>query len=126
MCLRTVLVVEDEPLIRMVLADTLADEGYDVVEAGNVLEAVAVLGQRTIDAVVTDIDMPGGLSGLDLARMISSTHRNVPVIIASGRHCLAEDTLPDHAVFVAKPYGPDVIATMVGEMTRRDTVRMTA
>lgn len=56
---RTVLIVEDEILIRMLLADTLLDEGHDVIEAGNVLEAVAILGQRKIDAVVTDVDMPG-------------------------------------------------------------------
>lgn len=117
MCQRTVLIVEDEPLIRMVLADTLLDEGYKVIEAGNVLEAVAVLGQRKIDAVVTDVDMPGGLSGLDLARMISTIHMNVPVIIASGRHRLQGDKLPGDAVFVAKPYRLDVIAAMVGDMT---------
>ncbi|WP_064695366.1 response regulator [Rhizobium aegyptiacum] len=114
---RTVLIVEDEFLIRMMLADTLADEGYDVVEAGNVLEAVAVLGQRKIDAVVTDVDRPGGLSGLDLARMISSTHVNVPVIIASGRHRLSTDELPRDTVFIPKPYGMDVIAAKVGEIT---------
>ena len=123
---RTVLIVEDEFLIRMVLADTLAGEGYDVVEAGNVLEAVAVLGQRKIDAVVTDVDMPGGLSGLDLARMISSTHMDIPVIIASGRHRLSADELPRDTVFIPKPYGLDVIAAKVGEMTGRDEVRMTA
>ncbi|WP_337269489.1 response regulator [Oryzifoliimicrobium ureilyticus] len=123
---RTVLIVEDEYLIRMVLADTLAEEGYDVVEATNVLEAVAILGQRKVDAVVTDVDMPGGLSGLDLARMISSTHMNVPVIIASGRHQLSNSELPGDAIFVQKPYGVDVIAAMVGEITERGASRMIA
>ena len=113
----TVLIVEDEILIRMMLADTLLDEGYDVVEAANVLEAVAVLGQRKIDAVITDVDMPGGLSGLDLARMISTSHMNVPVIVASGRHRLQSEELPGDAVFIPKPYGLDVIATLVGDMT---------
>jgi len=56
------------------LADTLFDEGYQVVEAANVLEDVAMLGQRNVDAVVTDVDMPGGLNDLDLAKMISVTH----------------------------------------------------
>ncbi|WP_296435886.1 response regulator [Rhizobium sp. UBA1881] len=102
---RTVLIVEDEFLIRMLLADTLADEGYDVVEAGNVLEAVAVLGQRKVDAVVTDVDMPGGLSGLDLAWMISSTHMDVPVIIASGGHRLSADELPNDAILSQSPTG---------------------
>ena len=114
---RTVLIVEDEFLIRIVLADTLADEGYQVVEAGDVLEAVAILGQRKIDAVVTDVDMPGGLSGLDLAKMISTTHLNMPVIIASGRHRLTAKEIPGDARFVSKPYRMDTVAAMVGEMT---------
>ena len=114
---RTVLVVEDELLIRMLLVDTLLAEGYDVIEAGNVLEAVAALGLRKIDAVITDIDMPGGLSGLDLAHMMSSTHMHIPVIIASGGHRLRSDELPGDAVFVPKPYGMDTIAAMVGDIT---------
>jgi len=123
---RTVLIVEDELLIRTLLADTLADEGYDVVEAANVLEAVAILGQRKVDAVVTDVDMPGGLSGIDLAQMISVTHLNVPVIIASGRHRLTRDELPGDAVFVPKPYGLDVIAGMIGDLTAQHELPMTA
>ncbi|MDR7147528.1 response regulator [Rhizobium sp. BE258] len=114
---RTVLIVEDEFLIRMMLADTLRDEGYDVVEAENVLEAIAALARRKIDAVVTDIDMPGGLSGLDLARMISLTSMPVPVIIASGGHCLRPDELPGGATFIAKPYRLETIVSMVGDMT---------
>lgn len=123
---RTVLIVEDELLIRMVLADTLADEGYDVVEAGNVLEAVAILGQRKVDAVVTDVDMPGGLSGLDLARMISTTHLNVPVIVASGRHRPTSEEMPGDAIFIPKPYRADTIAAIVGEMTAGVERRLTA
>ncbi|CAN7726275.1 response regulator [Neorhizobium sp. LjRoot104] len=122
---RTVLIVEDEPLIRMVLADTLSGEGYEVVEACNVLEAVAILGQRKVDAVVTDVDMPGGLSGLDLATMISSTHRNVPVIIASGRHRLTAEEIPGDATFVSKPYRMGTITALVGEMTADVELRLT-
>jgi DNA-binding NtrC family response regulator len=121
---RTVLIVEDELLIRIVLADTLADAGYDVVEAGNVLEAVAIIGQRKIDAVITDIDMPGGLNGLDLARMMSFNHANVPVIIASGGRRPQPQDLPGGAVFVPKPYGMAAIAAMVGEMTSIDKRRL--
>lgn len=120
---RTVLIVEDEFLIRMVLADTLHAEGYDVVEAGNVLEAVAILGQRQVDAVITDVDMPGGLSGLDLARLMSIKHANVPVIVASGGHLLRTADMPGDAVFVPKPYGMAAMATMIDEMTSVDKRR---
>ncbi|KPH06225.1 response regulator (plasmid) [Rhizobium acidisoli] len=121
---RTVLIVEDDLLIRMVLADTLAEEGYDVIEAGNVLEAVAVLGRRKIDAVITDVDMPGGLSGLDLARMISSSDMKVPVIITSGGSIVRPEELPSDAVFMPKPYGMNAISAMVGEMTAAETRKM--
>jgi DNA-binding NtrC family response regulator len=117
MCQRTVLIVEDEVLIRMMLADVLDDTGYRVIEAGNVLEAVAALGRYDIDTVITDIDMPGGLNGLDLARMVSSTHQNTTVIVTSGGHRLSPHELPDRARFIPKPYRLDVIAAMVGEMT---------
>jgi DNA-binding NtrC family response regulator len=108
----------------MLLAATLADEGYDVIEAANVLEAVGILGQRKIDAVITDVDMPGGLSGLDLVRMISDTHRNMPVIVASGRHRPRPEELPGDAVFVSKPYGMNHIATMVEDMTSGERMRI--
>ncbi|ACI57987.1 response regulator receiver protein (plasmid) [Rhizobium leguminosarum bv. trifolii WSM2304] len=121
---RTVLIVEDELLIRIVLADTLADEGYDVIEAGNVLEAVAVLGRRKVDAVITDVDMPGGLSGLDLARMISSSDMKVPVIITSGGSIVRPEELPSDTVFMPKPYGMNVISAMVREMTAAETRKM--
>jgi DNA-binding NtrC family response regulator len=120
----TVLIVENEFLIRMVLADTLADEGYNVVEAGNVLEAVAVLGQRKVDAVITDVDMPGGLSGLDLAQMMSLKHAEIPIIIASGGRRLQPEDLPGVAVFVAKPYRMATMMAMVSEMTSMDNRRL--
>ena len=123
---RTVLIVEDEFLIRLVLADTLVNGGYHVVEAGNVLEAVAILGQQKIDAVITDVDMPGGLSGLDLAKMIATTRLDLPVMIVSGRLFLTDDELPGNAVFVPKPYRVDAIVAMVGEMTTRLGPRRTA
>ena len=123
---RTVLIVEDEFLIRTLLADTLAHEGYDVFEAGSVLEAVAVLGQQRIDAIVTDVDMPGGLSGLDLAKMISSKHMSIPVIIASGGHKLRQDELPGDAVFVSKPYRLEDIATLVDDLTSSNGPRLIA
>lgn len=113
----TVLVVEDEPLIRMVLAAALEDRGYAVAEAGTVLEAIAALASRDIDGVITDIDMPGGSSGLDLARLIASSMNDLPVIITSGGHALADDDLPHGARFVSKPYNLERILELLNEMT---------
>ena len=101
---RTVLIVEDEPMIRMILADALEDEGYGVLEAETILEAAAVLGCNGVDAVITDIDMPGALSGLDLARFLHTSKRTLPMIITSGGHNEADCSLPNGAIFISKPY----------------------
>lgn len=101
---RTVLIVEDEPLIRMTLADALEEEGYGVLEAETVLEAIAVLGHQHMDAVITDIDMPGALSGLDLAEFVYRSMGSLPVIVTSGGREGADCSLPEGTVFIPKPY----------------------
>ena len=101
---RTVLIVEDEPLIRMILADSLEDEGYAVIEAETALEAIGLLATRTVDVVITDIDMPGGLNGLDVARYVASCRKDVPVIVTSGGHVIDDGELVGNARFIAKPY----------------------
>jgi len=110
----TVLVVEDEPFIRLMLADLLLDEGYRVVEAANVLEAIAILGREPIDTVITDIDMPGGLSGIDLANMIHAVFKRVGIIIVSGQHADCKK-LPFTARFRSKPYRFDDILGLVAD-----------
>jgi DNA-binding response OmpR family regulator len=105
---RTVLVVDDEPLIRMGLADCLADEGYAVLEASNVLEAVAVLGRHRIDALITDVDMPGALNGFDLVRLLASYGAGVAIIVTSGGHTAAEIE-GERVCFLTKPYRMETI-----------------
>jgi two-component system, response regulator PdtaR len=103
---RTVLVVEDELLIRMMLADALEEEGYRVLEASNVLEAVALFARNDVDAIVTDVDMPGGLSGYDLVDMVAGL-KALPIIVTSGAHRPDERPLPQDGYFLSKPYRLD-------------------
>ncbi|NTJ42413.1 response regulator [Agrobacterium larrymoorei] len=106
----TVLVVEDEPIIRLTLVDALEEEGYRVLEASNVLEAVGLLGKNeAISAVVTDIDMPGGLSGLDLVDLLDRTQHHIAVVVTSGGHAADTLQLPSDARFFSKPYHFDDI-----------------
>ena len=66
-----VLVVEDEPILRFDIVDTLNDAGFHVHEAGNATEAIEILTQNTgIRLVFTDVDMPGGMDGIKLAGYI--------------------------------------------------------
>jgi DNA-binding NtrC family response regulator len=106
---RTVLVVDDEPMIRMVLADALEDEGFLVIEASNVLEAVAVLGNRRVDCLVTDIDMPGGLNGLDLVKFVRGFDARMTVVVTSGGRTPSDAELPASCQFIPKPYRLEAI-----------------
>lgn len=119
---RTVLIVEDEPLIRMMLADTLTDEGFGVIEAATVLEALACLGQPGIDAVITDIDMPGGLSGLDLVNLLDRSMKDIPVIVTSGGHHADDCSLCPGTPFVAKPYPLDEMVALLRQTLRSAVV----
>jgi two-component system, response regulator PdtaR len=105
-----VLLVEDEPLVRMLGADVLEEAGFEVVEAFNGDEALTVLEARAdIRVLFTDVNMPGSLDGLDLARLVHERRPEIKLLIASGQVRLGEDDIPDHGRFLAKPYGPEAI-----------------
>lgn len=113
----TVLVVEDEALIRLDIACALEDAGFDVIEAGNVAEAVAVLSEhREIRAVFTDVDMPGAMDGLKLAAVISAQWPQTKIIITSGHRHVTPSDIPATSRFVSKPYHPSVIVRSLSEM----------
>lgn len=83
--LRQILVVEDEVLIRMAIADELRDAGFTVIEAGNADEALSVLRTSSqIDLIVSDIDMPhGSINGLELGKQVRSNWPGVKFLIVS-------------------------------------------
>lgn len=113
----TVLVVEDEALIRWDIVDALEDAGFTVLEAGNVNEAVAILGSvPDIKAVFTDVDMPGPQNGLDLARTVGSKRPGVKILVASGRHYPANSDLPKQSRFFPKPYSCANVVASLTEM----------
>jgi DNA-binding NtrC family response regulator len=97
----TILFVEDEALIRMDMAEFLRECGYQVHEASNADEAVAVLNSTlAIDLVITDVRMTGDMDGVALAEWIAEHRPGVEVILTSGRPA---DTSPA-AKYLPKPY----------------------
>ena len=111
---REVLVVEDEPLVRIVAADAIADRGIMTWEAGDAREALEVLDQHPeIGLVVTDVNMPGGMDGLDLAEKVTAMRPDVSVIVTSGQVHVSDDQLPDHGVFLPKPYRTERLVNLV-------------
>lgn len=99
------LVVEDDGLIRMDLVDTLQDAGYPVLEAANADEAWAIMLETDMAALVTDIDMPGSMDGLELARRVCDRWPNCRIIVISGRYNPDPVKLPADATFLTKPVG---------------------
>jgi CheY-like chemotaxis protein len=113
-----ILIAEDEVLVRMLIADVLQDAGYKVIEAANAKEALRVLEARSdIRVVVSDVEMPPGPSGVELAAEIRERWPLVQVLVTSGRVFPAE--LPGGAVFLAKPWTAESLAQCVGEAVER-------
>ncbi|MGR3803021.1 response regulator [Marinibacterium profundimaris] len=106
----TILVVEDEALIRMDLALGLSDLGHKVLEAGNADMAMQTLrDEEAIDVLVTDIDMPGEMDGLDLAGKVRGLSETCRIVVMSGRSHPTQDALPEHSTFLGKPLDVDDI-----------------
>jgi CheY-like chemotaxis protein len=100
-----VLIVEDEFLVRMYAAEMIRDAGYDVVEAINADHAIAILEtRRDIRVIFTDVQLPGSMDGLKLARAVRNRWPPVHIIATSAYHATLKDELPDGSVFLPKPY----------------------
>ncbi|PRD43744.1 response regulator [Phyllobacterium phragmitis] len=110
----TVLVVEDEPLVRISATDFLMRAGFKVYEAANADEAVEILSSRAdVHAVFTDVHMPGSLNGVELAKMIHKNWPGIAVVVTSGLHRETANDLPESAAFITKPYLPETIITLI-------------
>lgn len=113
-----VLLVEDEILLRMNAIEIIEEGGFDVVEAANADEAIAILESRSdISVIFTDIQMPGSMDGLKLAAAVRGRWPPIKIITTSGRYVLHEVDLPDGAVFLPKPYTSDGILFALRELT---------
>lgn len=106
-----VLFVEDEFLIRMIVADHLRDAGFNVTEAANGDEAVAILkGGAAVDVVLSDVRMPGATDGLALLAFVRRTLPDLPVFITSGHLEPALALAAGARKFIAKPYDLDEVS----------------
>jgi CheY-like chemotaxis protein len=113
-----VLIVEDEFLLRMNAVDMIAGAGFAVVEAANADQAIEILESRPdITVVFTDIQMPGSMDGLKLARAISGRWPPIKIIATSGQLLVSETDLPEGGRFLPKPYSPGQIAGVLRELT---------
>src|SRR5476651_934010 len=110
----TVLVVEDEMLLRMRAVDMVEDAGFTPIEAVNADDALAILESRSdIELLFTDIQMPGSMDGLKLAYAVHERWPLIKIILVSGQLKLTDRDRPPDSRFFGKPLG---VTQMIGEM----------
>jgi CheY-like chemotaxis protein len=113
-----VLVVEDDYFVRAQAIAIIEEAGYEVIEAGNADIAIALLESRKdIRLVFTDIEMPGSMDGIKLARAIRNRWPPIELIVTSGRHAVDTNELPPGGKFLPKPYSFDVLVTAIRTLT---------
>ncbi len=109
-----VLVVEDEPLIRMDLVDYLSDAGFEVFEAAHADEAIVMLERNSrIQILVTDVDMPGSMDGLKLSRAVRERWPPAKIVVMSGHRAVAVTDMPEGSMFFPKPCQPEALAAFL-------------
>jgi CheY-like chemotaxis protein len=111
-----VLIVEDEPLVRIGAVNIIEDAGFEVLEAASADEAIRILECRSdVRVVFTDIHMPGSMDGLKLAHAVRNRWPPIKIIVTSGRELIAERDLPEGGRFFAKPYNSIEILDVLRE-----------
>jgi CheY-like chemotaxis protein len=112
-----VLVVEDEPLLRQLSVFELEDAGYEVVEASTADEALRIMSSANgVRVMFTDINMPGSMDGLELARRCHMRWPGVKLILTSGAGRVGPADVPGDGRFLAKPYSLAELSRTVGEL----------
>lgn len=114
---QTILVVDDEVIIRTAISEYLRDCGYKVIEAASVDEAVLVLQQAeiTVHIVLSDVEMPGARDGFALAQWVREHRPTLQVILAgsAARATKAAGELCNSGPMLAKPYDPQIVLEQI-------------
>jgi CheY-like chemotaxis protein len=112
-----ILVVEDEPIIRMGALHFINDAGFGTIEASNANEAIQILESRPdIRLVFTDVGMPGSMDGIKLSHYIRDRWPPLKLFVASGKAIFDESHLPLGAKLFHKPYSESSIIEAMIDM----------
>lgn len=98
-----VLAVEDEPLVLMLAVDMILDAGFEPLRASDAEEAIGIL-VSDIKIVFTDVNMPGSMDGIKLARAVRGRWPSIAIIVTSAFSAVERTLLPQGAKFISKPY----------------------
>lgn len=112
----TVLVVEDDALVRINIIDALEDHAFQVYEADNAASALETLsGNICIHCLMTDVNLGNGMDGLCLALSVHEKWPDIGIIVVSGQNRVMPPDVPDARFFI-KPYNPEKIAETIREL----------
>jgi len=112
-----VLVVEDEPLLRLYATNIVEEAGFIAIEAQSADEAVAILESRSdIALLLTDVQMPGSMDGLKLAHAVSKRWPPIKIVVVSGHVMLDQEYLPKNSRFFGKPFRAEKMIAKLREM----------
>jgi two-component system, response regulator PdtaR len=113
----SILIVEDEVLVRAFAAGFFADAGFRTIEAANSDEALHLLGADSkVNLLFTDVNLPGAIDGLALARQASRRWPHIGIIVVSGQSMPQPHELPAGSRFHRKPYDPDIVVRHAREL----------
>lgn len=115
----SVLLVEDEVLVSNLVADCLAESGFRVHEVTTADDALRFIESGVnVDVLFTDVNLPGGMNGAELAERVRELRPEMPIIYASGRYRLSEvSPLVPRSLFIAKPYDPSDVCALLTRIT---------
>lgn len=115
----SVLLVEDEALISELVTDVLSESGFMVHEAATGQEALAYIESGgPVDVMLTDINLPGGIDGTELAIKVRQKRPDMPIVYASGRYSGGGlGQMVSRSVFVPKPYDPTQVCKLLTRLT---------
>ena len=111
-----VLIVEDEALVRIIAATMLQDAGFDTLEADTAEDALHLLEQgHDVSVLFSDIQLPGKMDGLALARTVHDRWPEIGLVLTSGGLNIRKDQIPDDGDFLPKPYDANEMVEAVRE-----------
>ncbi|MDO9412469.1 MAG: response regulator [Pseudolabrys sp.] len=115
----SVLLVEDELLISNLVADKLTEHGFAVHEVATGDEALRYINSgEKVDVMFTDVNLPGGIDGTELAIRVRDMRPDMPIVYASGRYSASGlGQMVSRSVFVPKPYRPAEVCTLLHRLT---------
>jgi two-component system, NtrC family, sensor kinase len=109
-----ILLVEDDPRVAEATQDLLRHMGFSACWAGDGLAALAsVESEQTLALVLSDVVLPGGISGLDLARTLRDRHPELPVILTTGYDSYASEVVAEGFAVIEKPYRREALAALL-------------